>query len=267
MSRRFETLTLEVSGHVATLILDRESRGNSLNSKMNIELPLAWRAVEDDPNVRVAIVTGRGERTFCAGADLHDLPTTEDPDLAKTLKSISWTAAQNGVTKPIIAAVNGLAAGGGLHFPADADIVLAAENAKFTDPHVAVGLVSALEPIAMARRMPLGAVMKLALTGGAEKMTAQEAHRLGFVDEVLPLADLMPRARALAEMIARYSPTAIARTKAAIWAAKEMPMQEALQNGWRLILAQNGHPDFAEGVAAFREGRPPQWRDREPDDL
>jgi enoyl-CoA hydratase/carnithine racemase len=267
MSGRFETLTLVVEDHVATLILDRESRGNSLNSKMNVELPLAWRTVEENPNVRVAIVTGRGERTFCAGADLNDLPTTEDPELAKTLKSISWTAAQCGVTKPIIAAVNGLAAGGGLHFPADADIVLASENARFTDPHVAVGLVSALEPIAMARRMPLGAVLKLALTGGAEKISAQEAHRLGFVDEVLPLADLMPRARALAAMIARYSPTAIARTKAAIWGAKEMPMQEALQNGWRLILAQNSHPDFAEGVASFVEKRAPVWRDREPDDL
>ena len=171
------------------------------------------------------------------------------------------------MTKPIIAAVNGLTAGGGLHFPADADIVLASDNARFTDPHVAVGLVSALEPIAMARRMPMGAVLKLALSGGAEKMSAQEAHRLGFVDEVMPLANLMPRAHALAAMIAKFSPTAVARTKSAIWAAKEMSMQDALQNGWRLIQAQNCHPDFAEGVTSFIEKRAPVWRDREPEDL
>ncbi|WP_150291463.1 enoyl-CoA hydratase/isomerase family protein [Sphingobium estronivorans] len=262
MSRSFETLDYAVRDGIAVLTLDREARHNAVNSVMNRELPMAWQQVEADPDVRVAIVTGRGTKAFCTGADLGDLPQTDD-----RLDSIRWTAAQNRVTKPVIAAINGMAIGGGLHFPADADIVLAADHATFFDSHVAVGLVAALEPIAMARRMPIGAVLKMALTGGRERMTAREMHRLGFVDEVLSADALMDRAFALAAMIAQNSPTAVARTKAAIWAAKELPLHQALDNGWRLIQAQNGHPDLAEGIAAFGEKRAPVWAPRGPEDL
>lgn len=259
MNREYQTLAYEVRDGLAIVTLDREDRHNAVDRTMSHELPLVWKRVEEDPGVRVAIVTGRGEKTFCSGADLADPPVSDDPELARRLESIRWTARQNRVTKPVIAAVNGRTIGGGLHFVADADIVLAAEHASFFDTHVAVGFVAALEPIELARRMPLGAVMKLALTGGDERLSAAEAHRLGLVDEVLPADRLLPRALELAGKIARHSPAAVARTKAAIWAAKEMQLREALEYGWRLIQAQSSHPDFREGVAAFLEKRAPSW--------
>lgn len=267
MTVQFDTLRLEVEDGVAILTLAREERRNAICSRMNVELPQAWRQIERDPAVRVAIVTGAGNRTFCSGADLADLPRPADPDLANRLESISWTNRQNGVTKPVIAAVNGLTIGGGLHFLADADLVLCADTVRLIDTHVAVGLVAALEPVSLVRRMPFGAVMKLALTGGDEQISAAEAYRLGLADEVLPQDALMARARALAASIARHSPTAIARSKAAIWSALEMPLHEALEEGWRMIMRQKDHPDTAEGVAAFREKRSPNWLHREPGDL
>lgn len=267
MTTPFETLDIESDGHVAILTLSRPARRNAISSLMNAELPLAWAQLEADPQTRVIIVTGAGDRAFCTGADLADLPTSEDPELARSLASVRWTGRQCGVSKPVITAINGLAVGAGLHFPADADIVLAADHATFIDSHVAVGLIAALEPIGLARRMPLGAVMKLALTGGDERLSAEEAWRVGMVDEVMPLADLMPRARKLAASIARHSPTAVARTRAAIWNAKEQPLGEALEEGWRRIMQQGGHPDVAEGVAAFLEKRRPQWRERDTGDL
>ena len=267
MSGPYETLDIAIADHIAVLTLSRVARHNAISAQMNRELPQAWRALEADPSVRVVVVTGAGSKAFCTGADLADLPISDDPQVADTLGSIAWTGMQNDVTKPVIVAVNGLTIGGGLHFPADADIVLAADHAQFSDTHVAVGLVAALEPIALARRMPLGAVMKLALTGGDERMSAAEAHRLGLVDEIMPLEALMPRAMQLAASIARHSPSAVARTRAAIWASKELPLSEALEEGWRHILAQNDHPDLAEGVAAFVEKRAPQWRNRDPGDV
>ena len=267
MSGPYETLDIRIADHIAVLTLSREARHNAISSRMNGELPQAWRQLEADPAVRVIVVTGAGGKAFCTGADLADLPKTEDPAFARQLASIGWTGRQNGVTKPVIAAINGLAVGAGLHFAADSDIVLAADHAQFVDSHVAVGLIAALEPIGLARRMPLGAVMKLALTGGDERLSAQEAWRLGMVDEIMPLDALMPRAMELAASIARHSPTAVARTRAAIWASKELPLSAALEEGWRHILAQNDHPDLAEGVAAFVEKRAPRWRNRDPGDV
>lgn len=267
MNAAFETLRLDVANGIATLTLNRADRRNAVNKAMNRELPLAWAAIEADPVVRVVIVTGAGDKAFCTGADLADLPIPEDPALARSIASIAWTGRQNGGTKPVIAVVNGMAVGGGLHFIADADIVLAADHVQLVDTHVAVGLVAALEPVSLVRRMPLGAVMKLALTGGDERLSAAEAHRLGLVDEVLPANEVLPRAQALAASIARHSPTAVARSRAAIWNALEQPLSAALDEGWRLIMRQDGHPDVAEGVAAFLEKRVPRWQDRTPEDL
>lgn len=267
MSTPFETLRLDRAEGIATLTLNRPDRRNAINRAMHRELPQAWAQIEADPAIRVVIVTGADDKAFCTGADLADMPIPEDPALARSIASIAWTGRQNGGTKPVIAAINGLAVGGGLHFIADADIVLCADRAQMLDTHVAVGLVAGLEPVSLARRMPLGAVMKLALTGGDERLSAQEAHRLGLVDEVLAPEDLMPRARALAACIARHSPTAVARSRAAIWNALEQPLSAALDEAWRLIMRQESHPDLAEGVAAFLEKRAPNWAAREPGDL
>src|SRR5690606_23630580 len=147
----------------------------------------------------------------------------------------------------------------GLHFVADSDLVLAAEGATFFDTHVKVGLVAGLEPVTLARRIPLEAVLRMALLGGSERMTAQQALALGLVGEVLPAERLLPRARERAAKIAEHSPTALARTEQAIWESLDGGLRAGLGGAWRLIQAHERHPDLEEGSRAFVEKRKPRW--------
>jgi len=257
---QFETLTYDVSDGVALITLDRPQRLNAVNSVMSRELPDAWRLFDTDPGAIVAIVTGAGDKAFCTGADLADLPAMiVDKNGLPDIASIRWTPLQNDVWKPVICAINGAVIGGGLHFVAECDIVLSCDHAEFSDSHVSVGLVSALETIALARRMPMGAVLQMALGGRGEKITAQDAFRLGMVNEIHAAGDLLDRARTLAARIARNSPSAMARTKRAIWGAKEAGLHDASINGWNAIVAHNQSHDFAEGIRAFSEKRTPRW--------
>lgn len=253
-------MTYQVDNGVALIELNRPERWNAINSVMSRELPEAWRAFEADPSAIVAIVTGAGDKAFCAGADLADLPEMlTDESGAPSIASIRWTPLQNGVWKPVICAVNGATIGGGLHFVAECDIVLAADTAEFSDTHVSVGLVSALEPIALARRMPMGDVLRMALVGRGEKIAAPDALRLGMVSELCPGGELIDRAYALAARIKQNSPSAMARTKRAIWGAKEMGLHDASARGWDAITTHNKSYDFQEGIRAFAEKRPPRW--------
>ena len=149
--------------------------------------------------------------------------------------------------------------GGGLHFIADSDIVVCAENATFFDTHVRLGVIAGLEHVGLARRMSLEAVMRLALLGGSERMNAEQALNLGLVGEVLPLKELMPRARELAHKIAAHSPTALARSKQAIWQSLDMGLHDGLRNAWELIRNHTQHPDHSEGPRAMVEEREPVW--------
>jgi enoyl-CoA hydratase/carnithine racemase len=227
------------------------------------ELRSAWEDVKSDPEVVCAIVTGAGEKAFCTGADVAEV-AAGDPS-ARAVESMDespflhMTAIHNRCWKPVIAAVNGMVAGGGLHFVADADLVLAAEHASFFDTHVKVGLVAGLEPVGLARRIPLEAVLRMALLGGAERMSAQEAWRLGLVGEVLPAAQLLPRARELAAKIAQHSPAALMRTKQAIWESLDVGLHQGLARAWEIIGRHGAHPDVMEGATAFVEKRKPRW--------
>ena len=261
----YETVSYEVKDGVAIITLNRASQRNAVNSVMSRELPLVWQQFNKDASAVVAILTGAGDKALSTGADLADLPETDgevDEQGRKfgTLASIQWTSLQNRIWKPVICAVNGMVVGGGLHFVADSDIVIAADTATFFDTHVKVGLVAGLEPVSLARKMPFEAVMRMALTGGNERMTAQRAYELGMVSEIVPAAELMQRALALADLIKVNSPVALARTKKALWEAKEMGLHPALENAWSYIMDQNMHPDIAEGGKAFMERRTPQWK-------
>jgi len=256
----FTTLRYELTDGVALITLDRPQAHNAINSVMSRELPLAWERFAADDAARVAIVTGAGERALCAGADIADLPETDGEGRNGTLASIRWTSLQNRVWKPVICAVNGMAIGGGLHFVADSDIVIAAEHASFFDTHVKVGLVAGLEPVTLARKIPLEAVLRMTLVGGAERMSAARARELGLVGEVVPGERLLARAFELAAMIGRHSPAALARSKRAIWEGAELGLTAALENAWGLIMEQNAHPDIEEGARAFLDKRPPRWR-------
>ncbi len=256
----FETLSYALEDGVATITLQRPEARNAVNSVMNRELPLLWQQFARDDNAIVAIITGEGKKAFCTGADLADLPETDGEGRSGTLQAFRWTSLQNHVWKPVICAVNGMTVGGGLHFVADSDIVIAADNATFFDTHVKVGLVAGLEPVSLARKMPMEAVLRMVLVGGNERMPAQRACELGMVGEVVAADQLMQRAREVADMIRTNSPAAMARSKKAIWHGADKGLHDALQNAWELIMAQNSHPDCEEGSRAFLERRPPNWQ-------
>lgn len=261
----FKTLDYRVEAGIALITLNREARHNAINAQMSLELPLLWQRFKRDSKAIVAIITGAGERAFCTGADIADLPLLNLSSPEKARESMGWTSLQNEVWKPVICAVNGMAIGGGLHFIADSDIVLASETATFFDTHVNVGLVSGLEPVALSRRMPLEAVLRMALVGGKDRMNAERALQCGLVGEVVKKEALIERAFELAELIKENSPAAMARTKKAIWSAKNHSLEQALDLAWQQIIAHNSCADVREGGHAFMEKRRPQWQAYEPE--
>jgi enoyl-CoA hydratase/carnithine racemase len=259
----FETLLYQTEDRVTTITLNRPERRNAFNSLMARELAQAWQAIKDDPDTTCVILTGAGEKALCTGVDVEAVVAEGGFDPtgppAEDTPFLHITAIQNACWKPVITAVNGMCCGGGLHFVADSDLIIAADNATFFDTHVKLGVISGLEPVGLARRIPLEAVLRLALLGGSERMTAEQALAVGLVGEVVPQAELMPRARELAAMISQHSPTALARSKQAIWQSLQVGLDEALKNTWQTIRQHTAHPDHSEGPAAMVEKRQPRW--------
>ncbi|HEX4174541.1 MAG TPA: enoyl-CoA hydratase/isomerase family protein [Acidimicrobiales bacterium] len=260
----YETLLLERRGPVGWLVFNRPKAGNAMDARMLDELEEAWGELDADPEVRVIVTTGEG-RSFQTGLDVVQL--ARDPDALRKQSGrtrraeLRMTAWHCGVAKPVITAVNGVCAGGGLHFVADADVVLAASDAQFLDPHVSVGQVSAYEVIGLARKIPFEAVMRMALLGRHERIDARRAFAMGMVSQVVdPPGALRDEAQALAEKIAQNSPAAMAATKRALWGALETGLTEACKVGATELTSMWGHPDQEEGPRAFAEKRAPNWQ-------
>lgn len=254
-------LLVELEGHLAVLTLNRPDKGNSLTPELLMALEEAWHRVDGDSNIRAAIITGAGERHFCTGAAVGDLEMGTGG-----LQNLPYAAANRfsarmcQVGKPVICVVNGLTNGGGLHFVADSDIVVACERADLMDTHVSVGQVSALESAGLVRRAGVGAALLLALCGRGYRMPAKRAYELGVFDLLEPTAaEAMTRARELAAAIGANSPQAMALSKRAIWAATELADPAAAVHGWELLKSHWAHPDFEEGPKAFAEKRTPHW--------
>jgi enoyl-CoA hydratase/carnithine racemase len=224
---------------------------------------VAWRELDADPEVRVIVNTGTG-RAFQTGLDMVEL--ARDPEALREQSrrtkraELRLTAWHNRVWKPVIAAVNGVCAGGGLHFVADADIVIAAADATFLDPHVSVGQVTAFEAIGLIRKMPVEAVMRMALVGRYERIDAERAYQLGMISQIVdPPGALRAAAQELAEQIAKNSPAAMAATKRALWGALELGLTDACRAGAQELVSLWGHPDQHEGPLAFAEKREARW--------
>jgi enoyl-CoA hydratase/carnithine racemase len=261
--RQFETLKLERHGPVGWLINNRPEQLNAMNNAMRDEFALAWLELEADPQVRVIVHTGEG-RAFQTGVDVSEI-ASDGVGMERYRDSLEnfdlhFTAWHQRVTKPVITAVNGLCAGGAFHWVADADIVIAASDAQFFDPHVSVGQVVAIEAIGLLRKMPFEAVMRMALVGRHERMSAQRAYELGMISEVVdPPERLREVAQDLAEKIARNSPAAMAASKRALWRALEMGLTDACRAGSFDLVSMWGHPDQEEGPRAFAEKREANW--------
>lgn len=221
----YATLEVRRDGPVGWLVFDRPDAANAMDATMLAELETAWRELDTDPDVRVIVNTGNG-RAFQTGLDVRQLAREKDALREQSRRTrdmtLRLTAWHNGVAKPVIAAVNGVCAGGGLHFVADADIVIAAPEATFLDPHVSVGQVSAFETIALAKKAPMEAISRMALVGAGERMDARRARALGIVSEIVVDAGaLRPRAQELAATIAQHDPHHLATVKRALWAELE----------------------------------------------
>jgi len=259
----YSHLLVERHGPVGWLINNRPEQLNAMNAAMRDEFADAWVELDSDPDVRVIVHTGEG-RAFQTGVDVMEL-ASDGVGMERYRESVeNWdlhfTAWHQHVWKPVITAVNGICAGGGFHWIADADIVIAASDAQFFDPHVSVGQVVALEAIALLRKMPVEAVMRMALVGRYERMGAERAYELGMISEIVdPPSALRERAQELGETIAKNSPAAMAATKRALWEALEYGLTDASRNGARHLTSVWGHPDQDEGPRAFAEKREPQW--------
>lgn len=258
----FTRVEVRREGPVGWLIFDRPEVGNAMDATMFDEIEQAWIELDADPAVRVIVNTGNGA-SFQTGLDVvalaRDRAALREHSRRTRDAALRFTAWHLQIWKPVIAAVNGVCAGGGLHFVADADVRIAADTATFVDPHVSIGQVVAFEGIALARQSPMESILRMALVGRHERIDATRAHQLGIVGEVVPGAALRERAQTLAETIARNSPTAMALSKQALWGAFETGLTAACQAGAQRLVAMWGHPDQDEGPRAFSERRPARW--------
>jgi enoyl-CoA hydratase/carnithine racemase len=257
-----DELRVERRGAVLVVTINRPERMNSMSQQIYDDLLATWTSLKADPSVRAIVITGAGERAFCTGMDLQAVKERGGlrPTKADVNEEMQVTPLNCDVWLPTIVAVNGVCTGAGLHFIADADVVVAASTATFLDTHVSVGQVTALEPITLLPRIGLGNALRLAVLGRHGRISAEEAHRIFLVDEIVDPERLLDRAVELAELAATGSPAAIERSKRAIRASLELPMSEAMQHGWELLLAHREHPDAMEGPLSFAEKRAPEWR-------
>jgi E-phenylitaconyl-CoA hydratase len=227
------TIEFRVTDHVATVALNRPDKMNSFTEQMATELAAAWARVRDDEDIHVAVLCANGERAFCTGIDVSEgtwwthkpIFNQEDPGELLGPKA-------HRVWKPVIAALHGIVAGGAMYFVNECDFSICSETATFFDPHANAGIVSALEPMGMlALGVPYGEVMRWALLGSEERMSAQTALRIGLVTEVVPDEELRDRALELASEIAARRPNGVQGTVRAMWEARDLPPSTAARHG------------------------------------
>ncbi len=260
-STQFANITVDGDGAVAVITLNRPSVLNALNAQLLGELSLALFELERHADVRAIVLTGSGEKAFAAGADIGELnalaSAVEGADKARTGQALTLQIEK--MRTPVIAAINGFALGGGCELAMACDFRIASENAKFGQPEVNLGLIPGYGGSQRTTRLlGRGAAMYLCLTG--EIIDANEALRIGLVQKVVPLADLLGEAKRLANVIAAKAPLAIASCKRAIANGEHLPLAEALEIEALEFGTLTNTADFKEGTSAFLEKRKPTWK-------
>jgi enoyl-CoA hydratase len=248
-------------GRIALITLNRPHADNAITTEMGARLTEILETIAVRPSVRVAVITGAGERAFSVGSDLRQRKdmTKEDwlrqrQDFDRTL----YTLRQ--LRKPIFAAVNGIAYGGGSEIAQSTDFIIASENATFGQPEAMIGLAAGGgSPVFLPRVLPPGKALQMLMTG--DPITADEAYRLGMVNEIYPAGELMNAAQRIAAKIASNSPTAVQAVKHAVRTAEGQPIEQAIaimmEAHWRSAV----HPDRIEGIGAFNDDREPTFQD------
>jgi enoyl-CoA hydratase/carnithine racemase len=228
----FETVLYELSDHVATITLNRPDKLNSFNARMVAEFQQLWQEIRIDDDVHAVVLRAAGERAFCTGVDVAEGLDLHENFWSQDDPGRGLSPRANKVWKPVIAAVHGMVAGGAFYWLNDVDFIVSADDATFFDPHVSYGMTSALEPIGLARRVPLGEVMRWALLGLDERLSAQRAFSIGLVSELVPYARLWEHVDGLARKIAAKPAAAVQGTVKAVWETLDLDRESAQSVGW-----------------------------------
>ena len=248
-------------GRVALITLNRPHADNAITTEMGARLTEIVESIAVHPAVRVVILTGAGDRAFSVGSDLRQRKNMTKEDWLRQRQDFDRTLyTVRELRKPIFAAVNGIAYGGGSELAQSTDFILAAESATFGQPEAMLGLAAGGgSPALLPRLLPRGKALQMLMTG--DPITAAEAYRLGMVNELHPPGELMDAAMRVAEKIASNSPTAVQAVKRAAHLGEGQPIEQAIaimmDAHWRSAV----HPDRVEGIGAFNEGREPSFKD------
>ena len=254
----YKYLIYEKKERIAYVTINRPEVMNALHSPAHEEFWEVWSDFRDDPEMWVAIITGAGDRAFSAGNDLKYQAAGGERRLGPP-GGFAGITNHFDCPKPIIAAVNGYALGGGLEIVLACDIAVAAEHARLGLPEPTVGLNAGAGGIhRLPRQLPLKIAMGMLLTG--RHITAQEAYRVGLVNEVVPLKDLMPCAERWAQDVLRCAPLSVRSSKDAAMKGLNLPLHAAMNYNWYLNQMMHNSEDFIEGPKAFAEKREPQWK-------
>jgi enoyl-CoA hydratase len=258
----YANIAVETRGSVTLVTLNRPQALNALNTAVLEDLIAAFAAFEADATQRCAVLTGAGEKAFAAGADIKEMAEKPAAEFYSGDMFARWQShLVNAVRKPWIAAVNGFALGGGCELAMMADFIVAADSAKFGQPEIKLGVVPGMGGSQrLTRAIGKAKAMELILTG--RMIDAAEAERAGLVARVVPAADLLDTALAIAAEIAAMPPLAVLAAKELVNAAEQLPLEEGIRLERRLFHMLAATEDKAEGMAAFVEKRPPVWKGR-----
>ncbi|WP_051223554.1 enoyl-CoA hydratase/isomerase family protein [Conexibacter woesei] len=248
-------------GRVALITLNRPNADNAITTEMGASLTEVVETIAVQTAVRAVILTGAGERAFSVGSDLRQRKSMTKEDWLRQRQAFDrtlYTVRQ--LRKPILAAVNGTAYGGGCELAQSTDFIIASENATFGQPEAMLGLAAGGgSPALLPRLLPRGRALQMLMTG--DPISAQEAHRLGMVNELHPQDELLDAARRIAARIAGNSPTAVQAVKRAVQLGEGQPTEQAIATMMDMHWRSAVHPDRVEGIGAFNEGRDPTFLD------
>lgn len=257
------TITVAVANHVAWVTLDRPDALHAFDQQMQDEIRATWRGLRSDDDVHAVVLTASGDKAFCVGIDRgQDFTALDDSEnLYGTSNNFMYDDPGDDLGpkscdlwKPVVCAVNGMCCGGAFYFLSEADVIIAADHATFFDPHVTYGMAAVYEPMKMAQRMPLGEVLRMTLLGNHERLSADTAHRIGLVSEVVASEDLTEAARWVAETIASQPPVAVQASLRAIWAANDLGRLDAMALAPAILTTGMSKAALAAGQDAFSSG-------------
>src|SRR3984957_948409 len=275
----FETLLYDEDEGVATVTLNRPEVLNAFDQQMQDELRDVWLGLRTNDDVRAVILTGSGDKAFCAGIDREEaiaedyLANEENRSKMQSQvgpvstpfmyndPGVNINPKMNDLWKPVVAAVNGIACGGALYLLGESDVIIAADHATFFDPDVTYGMGAGFESVHLLQKLPLGEVLRMMLLGAWERMSAERAHQMGLVSEVVPQSELLERALWVARAIASAPVMAIQGTLRAIWMTHEVSRREALSQVSTFVALGTLFDDVAGGQEIFEGNEPrPAWR-------